>query len=503
MPVSSMDCKNCGSPINPDEKECKNCGEPVSTEKSVNATQEEPKRGKVKYWLIGAASFLFAVGIVIAVFFADIAAWAERVVLSPEMLMKKAVAAAAQDIGSNILAGDNRPNTSRYTASLYVDELLEQLLFEENENDNWLSDMKLQIASGKNDNLMRTQVSFLLKDHSAFSLDVIRDEDTLWLGVPELSNAYLEYRQEDLNWGQAGSLMGKMPSRKDMMQVIYTYGSLMAESARRVTKENATLIIDGVSQDVLQLTATIRQETLKEMGERLKKDTAVQELLSQLPGQWTNLYEALVHSLETPNVDGDPELVAYLDRYNKLIGLELEDGNGKTILYCANANSDGEFASLLTAGDIMLSGNGTCVDGKQTGEYRLTEGEKTILTCKLKDFSLNKKGFSGSVIFPLPMDFAGAMGAAFSGASLELHQESMSGEEVISVNFAVGEKPLIGLKLAEEKAGDFPVEVPSTVISARKQENIEWWLQNLDWSLFVQRLNDAGVPVEQIGNLLP
>ena len=71
------------------------------------------------------------------------------------------------------------------------------------------------------------------------------------------------------------------------------------------------------------------------------------------------------------------------------------------------------------------------------------------------------------------------------------------------MNLVVDEKPLVGLLVTAGKAKNFSVEVPSTVISAKKQENIESWLQSLDWNILANKLQDADVPLDLIGSLLP
>ena len=95
MPVKSMYCEKCGKELPQNSMFCLHCGQPVTPEEKAKQKREKRKR-KAAFWLIGLASVLFVAGVLVAVFFADIMAWAERLVLSPEMLMKKAIAVAAQ-----------------------------------------------------------------------------------------------------------------------------------------------------------------------------------------------------------------------------------------------------------------------------------------------------------------------------------------------------------------------------------------------------------------------
>ncbi len=504
VPVKSMLCKKCGKELTQDAKFCLYCGEPVMPEEEKPQQVEGPKKknGKAKFWLIGAASVLFVAGVLIAIFFADIVAWGERLILSPEMLMKKAIASVAQDAGIGTMgSGFSLETPRRYRVGLYVDEEIRELLSATEEGDSaWILDLNLQILTGKVDVLRKAEMSLLIKDEPLVSLDVIQNTEKAWVGLPGLSKRYLEVSKGSLNGGQSTELTDELYSAGEITQMLRTYGAILFDSIHRVTKKNATLNVDGIRQDVLQLTATIlrsdSQQALFKMANKLKEDETARKLLND--GSQKDIHAEVVNWLEemAESADLELQLIAYLDNHNKLIGLELLGGDGETLFYWAKTVSNGKFASRLVCGSATLSGSGTCADGKETGKCRLSIDGKTVLTYKLKNFSVNKNGFTGSLIFPIS-----APNLPSTEMSLELSQKAVSGGDVLSLDLVVGQRPLVGLRFTAENAKDFSADIPTEVVPASDNEMVEKWVQTLDWSTLLQRLTAVGMPVNALGSL--
>lgn len=495
MPVEFMQCRKCGKVLTEEAKFCEHCGAPVLPDATPAWDGPKKKKGKGKFWLLGAASFFFVVGILIAVFFADIAAFTERLVLSPEMLMKKAVASVVQDMGSVVAHnGQASERPSQYRVGLYVNDTLKGLLSLAEGNDDWVSNLHLQITTGKNEDLQRTQLSLQFAEESVISLDVLQNEENAWIGIPELDRRYLMF---DQNGQEAWN--GNLPSHKDMMGIFRTYGGILFDNIHRVTKKNTTLEIEGVSQKVLKLTATARREDIRQaltqIVRELKEDETVRKLLNQ--GAGPDIHGEFVSALEAlaDKTDLELQIICYLDSRNNLIGVEAVSEE-ECLFYWAKAVSGEKYASRLTCGSFALTGNGICADGKQTGQGRLTVDGTTVLTYRCKDFSLNEKGFSGSLIFPVERYLAESPVAGLLNVeiSVELAQETVAGQETFSLHLVVGEDRFAGLTITEDTAEEFAVERPEQTLPA-DEETIEKWLESLDWSTFLQRIYDAGVPI--------
>ncbi len=511
VPVKSMFCRKCGKELTEDGNFCLYCGCPVTREEKTPVQEEQPKkkRGKGKFWLIGAASVLFVLGMLVAIFYADIAAWAERLILPPETLMKKALASVAEDVGIGSLASGNSLETPRrYKIGLYMDQSLQELYFDTAEDGAWISDLNLQIVSGKEDDLQKTQMSLFVKDQSVISLDVIQNAQKAWVGFPELSKQYLEFTQEDLYPSDTNSPNEELLTSTEMTEIFRTYGSILLDSIHRATKKNVTLELEGVSQDVLQLKAVIQPEdarrTLLQMAKQLKEDAVVRRLMNQ--GYASDVHEEMVAALEeyAEAADWRFQLVAYLDNRNKLTGLEVADEDGETLFFWARTVSESEFATLLTCGELVLSAKGLYSDGKQTGQCQLTFEGETIVNCSLEAFCVNKNGFNGSLIFSVPSKVMRMLVPEYPNEELKLKlsQDRVSGGDVYSLMLMLGNVDYLGLRFTEEKAKDFSVQVPAVSISANKEGAIARWQQSLDWSKMLQNLKDAGVPFDP-SSILP
>ena len=496
MPVMGMFCKKCGKKSPKNSQFCEHCGEPL-----VAGEQAKSKKGRAKFWLIGAASVLFVMGLVVAIFFSEILIWAERNVLPPELLMKKALASAALDMGIGEIGSSALSDTpKRYTVGLYMDEDIQRFLsFVDENGGDWIEDLNLQIIAGEDEGINRVVTSLMVEDQSVISLDLLQDADKSWLGIPELNESYLEFSKAEL------SIIGLMDWKdysNEMVEVFCAYAPIFSGCVQNVEKKNATLNVEGVTQNVLQLTASIpkedAQDTFCRIAEKLKKDASAGELINDCFGN--GCHEAAVEKLEglAESITQDLFLVVYLDSQNALTGLEFTAADGQTLACWTKAVSKGKFASRVAFGNAVLIGNGTSVSQKQTADYCLRIDGKTVLKYKLKDFSIQKDGFTGSLIFPIEQNLTGA--SLNEEMCLELSQKTVSGNEVASLCFVMGEKALLGLTFTAEQMYDFSAQLPYETVPAN-DETVEKWLQSLDWESIPQQLTEAGVPVNVLGSL--
>ena len=505
MPVIAMFCEKCGKELPEDSRFCLDCGQPVIPEEP-NRTKETKKKSYAKFWLLGIASVLFVVGVLTAVFFADIAAWVERQVLSPEMLLKKAIASVAQDAGFGEAGGGiSAEIPRRYKMGLYLDEDIQKLLSMMTEGDStWITDIRLQLVAGQEDGLGRSQLSLVTDETPIVSLDVIQNAENAWIGFPELNERYLEVSKLDL--GQANIPEDMQVTQNEMAKMIRPYFNILFDSIHRVTKKNTSLTVGNLQQNVLQLTAQITGEDMREafskMAERLEDDETARNLLNNLAQE--DIHAELVRNLEiaAANIELELQLIVYLDKYNKPVGFAVKDGEGESVLCYAKVAADGKFASRLNWQDIVLSGNGTTSGGKDTGVCCLKVDGNTVLTYELKDFCVNKNGFTGSLFFPLDGILPESSGLPDAQMGLELCQETVDGAQVLSLGFVVEEKMLAGMLLSSEKINDFSVEIPNAIVPVNETDKVEKWIEGIHWDSIAQRLTAAGVPVAALESLI-
>ena len=487
-----MLCRKCGKESPQESNYCLHCGEPVAPEVAKEA--DKPAKSRAKFILIGLASVVFVIGVLIAVFFADVTAWAERTFLSPDLLMKKAIASVGEDAGFGT-GNFSVDSPRRYTMGLYLHEELRQLLALAEEGDvSWIADINLQILAGEDDGIRKVQTGLFVKEEGILGVDIIQNQEKLWFGIPELSGRYLEFPMEILE-------VEEQPELTLDEDALEAYVRILADSIRNVKKEKTVLEVDGVRQTSWKLTADMDAEqirqTLSDLVKQLSEDEAITTLLTYPEDRLA--FEEMVSELEqlVETVELELQLVTYLDRYNKLIGFALQDGEGNTLFYCARVEDDGEFACRTACGNVVLTGEGTISNGKDTGQYRLRVDGETILSYQVKEFALRDNGFTGSVIFPIQE------ASAFTAEiDLELSQQTVSGVSVLSLNLVSGGTALLGLTFTEEELKDLSIEEPEAVLPVTQADTLQKWVESLDWTIISQRLQKAGVPADLLGMLM-
>lgn len=481
-----MLCRKCGKESPPESNYCLYCGDPVASgaEKDI----VKPAKSRAKFVLIGLASVVFVIGVLIAVFFADVTAWAERAFLSPDLLMKKAIASVAQDagIGMETFSVDS---PRRYTLGLYLDEDLRQMLAHSEDRDSsWIADINLQILAGEADGISKVQTALFLKEEVIVGLEILQNQEKLWFGMPELNERYLEFPKETLGIEQ----QPEVTLDEDALEA---YVRILADSIQNVKKDKTFLEVDGVRQTSWKLTADIDTAQIRQMlgdlAKQLREDEAITAIFSYPEDRV--IFEEMVSKLEqlAQRAELELQLVIYLDRYNKLIGFDLQDGEGNTLFYCAKAVDDGQFACRTACGNVVLTGKGTISNGKETGQYRLRIDGDTVLSYQVKDFAVKNNGFTGSVIFPIQE------ATIFTAElNLELSQEMVSGANVLSLNLVSGGTAILGLTFMVEELRYLSIEEPEAVLPATQTDTMQNWIESLDWTIIFQRLKNAGVPID-------
>jgi len=102
-----------------------------------------------------------------------------------------------------------------------------------------------------------------------------------------------------------------------------------------------------------------------------------------------------------------------------------------------------------------------------------------------------------------------ALGSASSVASLllddlavELKFNTSETKADTSIKLLTGDKLLFGITASMENK-EIAVEEPEKYITVNGEADLEQWAQNIDLDSLLQKLEDAGVPVDLVKNLFP
>lgn len=99
------------------------------------------------------------------------------------------------------------------------------------------------------------------KDALSYNLYADYKDGKVYMQIPELSDAYLDYSNLGDVDGQvnyvkaAGAVMDKVPDGDTLENVLTTYSDIVYDNLTGVTKKNQTVKVEGISKECTVLTA--------------------------------------------------------------------------------------------------------------------------------------------------------------------------------------------------------------------------------------------------------
>lgn len=580
-----MFCEKCGRPVEDDQTICSACAaeqsaviceEPAVEEIPVCGTLElgavdaapAPKAPKKKKGLIAAiAALAVAAAAAIGIFLNmdSINGFVGRTFQSPEEYLADVESAAIteysaditevygaflKNYAANLTAGSAEVRLTLGEDLLsYAESMLQQqgAQFELD----WLSQIRLFVNANVQETAMQMGLGLGLGDTDLLSADMILDMDknTLYLTIPDVNKNYLSGDlssqvapgaiKDAFSQGMqmSNALIKALPTEEQVNKLITTYVDIILSEIDSVEKENDTVTVNDISQDMVVLTAKITQEDLLDIAEKVlkkaEKDQNLKDILTAL-GNYVNeigaansyadyyepidVYQEFVSAIpsaladiEAAKEDTDDgnyiKLKVYVDMKNNVRG------------HAVNIYADGEkqeepsFNWLsVVKGDttytkaelpqIGITGEETEEKGVSKGEYTLSvEGQK-VGTLEFEDVTEN-----GGTLRLVPSDEllnqalsgSGIPASLLSGnLALELSYNTRDGQSGIEVNILAGPKALIGLGLTAKASQGGAISIPSNALDATNQDNLMQWVQGADLSGVLKALETAKVPTELI-----
>ena len=124
------------------------------------------------------------------------------------------------------------------------------------------------------------------KDALSYNLYADYKDGKVYMQIPELSDAYLDYSNLGDVDGQvnyvkaAGAVMDKVPDGDTLENVLTTYSDIVYDNLTGVTKKNQTVKVEGISKECTVLTAKADSKKVcdiaAKMAKQLKKDKDIQ-----------------------------------------------------------------------------------------------------------------------------------------------------------------------------------------------------------------------------------
>lgn len=438
--------------------------------------------------------------------------------------------------------------------TLRVGEKLQQLLGGESMDLSFLESISLNMDIKTKDDLMKYLADIKLNGTKLGTLDMVMDtvSQKVWLGLPGLNDKYIEASLAGTQDGMGSAaatlspetleqLAELLPDATKLATVLQRYLMMVYEGVPEVKRQEQTLELDGLKQDVVVLEYTVTEKDLAEIVktilEKAKQDTDLKALVEEFQGKYNDLMEesygtqwqdvdlynqmldaiddALEGLAEDTEYKDNNYITAkiYLDKSFNVIGRYFsitDEGELLIEMYTKQVTQGNAFAMevALQTGDVIatienvnyskfiVSGEGTIKDGAQTGKltYAFSSSEKTLplLDVELKDVA--QSGERGELkLDPSAQLLTLLVGEDAAALDFGLQMKwSVEGKKTsYTVDVLMNDLLLAGLDISidEGTAGD--IAKPG---SAAVTQDMQQWLAGLDLQKLLQNLQTAGVP---------
>jgi len=412
-----------------------------------------------------------------------------------------------------------------------------------------------------------------LNDVDIISGNMIMDmeEGSGYVQIPELSKTYIgidfeedmdEYDAEAMQEMQenmqklqeaCAEFLETCPDRAKFEKIISKYMNIVITSAEDVSKDDATIKVEGVKQKCTALIVTIDEEAfvdmLKAVVKEMKKDEDLEELVTNFASSGLlyvrgkkevaaipylgyeenekyieentidddEVYDAFIDELEDElsnmenHADGDNEFVitVYVNNKGEIVGREIEYDDdyynmcvsmlmpkkGNQVAYEYTYEENGRKVSFIGSG--KESGN------KVTGDFSVEYNGAALVDFKVKDFNtedLKKLQVNGEVEISMGSGISKVIGmteydAAFDGSSVNLKAKSSDNSAELTVGAVYDEESLGTVTMAykTEKSSSLKIPNDKDVVYADDEDDVEDWLEDVDWDNLIEKMEKADV----------
>lgn len=538
-----MVCEKCGREIEEDSKFCSYCGAKVSEGKECETNVKTPlkkKKASKKPLLIAV---LVSVVLAITAFLLrdKIANWFVRMLPEENQLQLAYKNSADQfaDISAQVIGAlkktpvETAPIQKDGTVSLEVDrEFLAGLLGVDLGDVNSAS---VHYKVMQKANKMGLDLALNMEGTTIVSGTIQVDMNAgLWTVYFPIFNekplqgqfatsSSVNMAVPNVQMDSALEKIAKMlPSEEFVKDFLPKYVEIAFKAIDKAEREEETVEIGGLSQEVVVFTVVFDEEMVEKIGDavfkELKKDKEfkkemkkVYEAIGESGGQttksWEDAYKDLMDEIEESlselaeleEVQEGVEFVTWVNSKNQVIGVELEDffkvqsiQDGKEVAYQLCLYAEGEE----TLGIII---EGTAKKDSFVGEVRFSLDGQYAFTLDIE--KLEGKGDEGELIMSVtltPDMLEEMIGKPWLGGNIILRTSIHTKGNVIGYKFEIklNKETLLLLSVTEQPLGDAGLSyIPEDVIT-----NPEEW--EVDLTYIIQNIVEAGVPQEVINNFL-
>lgn len=367
------------------------------------------------------------------------------------------------------------------------------------------------------------------KDALSYNLYADYKDGKVYMQIPELSDAYLDYSNLGDVDGQvnyvkaAGAVMDKVPDGDILENVLTTYSDIVYDNLTGVTKKNQTVKVEGISKECTVLTAKADSKKVcdiaAKMAKQLKKDKDIKAIIEKADKSAYTQFKDGVSEFEKELAAEDAskeninlEAALYVDKSGEVVGrtysAKTEEGNTIEIrsFLPKKGNKFGYELSFVVDKTeyAKLSGKGEMKSGKVNAklyasvdaslledvskEY-ITDGEK-FLSIEVKNMdvqALEKGSCKGEIIIKADENKM----PAFALYSLDWTFEGDTKKARSEIKVLSGSSAMVTLNIASEDGEDPKVSAPAAdakIYDFADENAINEYAENIDLITFLTTL---------------
>ncbi len=412
----------------------------------------------------------------------------------------------------------------------------------------WLEKLSVSVDSSNKNNMTGVGMSAALNGKQLISGNLLlnMEEPALYLQVPELTKMYLGMEEDALeellymdsdDWEEmlesqeATTRVSKaLPSSSQVEKLVEKYLNIAFGCVDDVKKkEGKTLKAGGISQKCTLLEATLDAKTMrtisKEVMKELEDDKSFEKMITEAVDAYDgdedadDVYDAILEEIEYWLEDleylaerDDVVMKVWVDGKGVVRGrsIEYQSYYGKQELVMAAPRKGSkvgyEFSMDVDGEDIKLEGSGKISGHKLDGEVSVKYNGASLVDVTMKDFDTNaaSKGFLNGSFTIAPASGIGRVLGSVSGVSLLEDMKISLTSKMDKSAIALGMKlyydedfmMALSLDYKQGKGEKYSVPKDSNVIFVEDEDDLEDWMDEIDYDEFLDKLEDSDLPSE-------
>ena len=403
----------------------------------------------------------------------------------------------------------------------------------------FLENATITYECGYQENAMGLNLGMLIGDKQVISLESLLDMEggMAYFLIPELSNQYLstplDMSEVDVsaNMNQMSEAVKMMPSADVVEDLYLDYYTTAISCIDTVEKRSETIEAGGISQKCTVLTATIDNETAKEMVEvvctKLKTDKKIETVIKDFANvenamvegsaDGETMYQEFVQamdeslaSVDSLAMDENITMTIWVNAKGEIVGRDVRVSDAEVKYMAPSKGSKVGFRASITADgeNYAIEGSGKVSMNKLSGEYAISSNGTDYVSLEVKDYDVKKMKdgyFNGTFTLSMTSEGSRALTETAMTANYDLQFDCKSSKDSSEIKISVlSLDQLMGaLTITSNLKDKVDVTLPSAevVVSAEDETALMNWISSVDWAGFTASLREAGLPSELVDSI--